>query len=77
MLNDLRDQTSFQEDEPIPDAAQNSQPAKRTRTFDQMTGMNAQQRFMLSVMLVTMLCLLGLMGLVVTGKIVPTFTFTL
>ena len=73
MLNDLRDQTSFQEEDPIPDAVPQSQPVKRARSIDQMTGMNAQQRFMLSLMLVVMVCLLGLMALVVTGKIVPMF----
>jgi hypothetical protein len=37
--------------------------------------MNAQQRFILSVMLLIVVCLLGVMFLFVTGKIVPPFLY--
>jgi hypothetical protein len=39
------------------------------RTFDQVTGMNAFQRFTLVVMLFMTICLLGFMLLILTGKI--------
>jgi hypothetical protein len=76
MLDNLRDQASFQEEEEplVPETPGKKQKtSKRRRTFDQMTGMNAKQRFVLSVMLLVIVCLLGFMFLVLAGKIVPTF----
>jgi hypothetical protein len=76
MLDNLRDQASFQEEEISElDAPQASKPIKRKRSFDQVTGMTAQQRFILAVMLLVIICLLGTMFLVIAGKIVPTFLF--
>jgi hypothetical protein len=76
MLDDLRNQASFDPGkEPPPEIT----PVKRSRqmgerrSFDQMTGMTAAQRFILAVMLFAIVCLLGFAGLVVTGKIVPPF----
>lgn len=75
MLDNLRDQTSFQpEEEPLPaDAPEQPKPRKRRRSLNQMTGMTAQQRFMLSLMLLVMVCLLGVVFLVITGKVVLPF----
>jgi hypothetical protein len=73
MLNDLRNQASF---EPGEEESQESihleQPIepKRRRTFNQMTGTNSVQRFLLALMLLVMVCLMGVMLLVVTGKVV-------
>jgi hypothetical protein len=73
MLDNLRDQASFQEEEePLdPNAPKLPKPRKPRRSFDQITGMTAQQRFALAVMLSIMVCLLGTVFLLVSGKIVP------
>ncbi len=74
MLDNLRDQTSFQEeDEPLDPNA--PKPPKPRRSFDQITGMTAQQRFALAVMLSVVVCLLGTMFLFLSGKMVPSFMF--
>ena len=70
MLDNLRDQASFQEEEePLDPNA--PKPPKPRRSFDQITGMTAQQRFALAVMLSIMVCLLGTVFLLISGKIVP------
>jgi hypothetical protein len=75
MLDNLRNQASFQPDEePLPTSLPEApKPPKPRRTFDQMTGMTAQQRFMLSVMLLVMACLLGVIFLVIMGKVILPF----
>jgi hypothetical protein len=75
MLDNLRNQASFQpEEEPQPTSLpEPPQPPKPRRTFDQITGMTAQQRFMLSVMLLVMVCLLGSIFLVILGKVILPF----
>jgi hypothetical protein len=77
MLDNLRDQTSFQEEEePLdPNAPKPPKPRKPRRSFDQITGMTAQQRFALAVMLSIIICLLGAMLLWINGKMVPPFLF--
>lgn len=79
MLDNLREQSDdsfFKEEEPTPETPE-QKPGKirRRRTFDQVTGMTAFQRFVLSVMFFLTICLLGFMLLVFTGKIVPSFLF--
>ena len=77
MLDNLRSQTSFQPGEEPPDPSEPAQPKPRKprRSLDQITGMKAQQRFMLSVMLLVMVCLLGAILLVFTGKVILPFSF--
>ena len=78
MLDNLRDQASssgyFQEEEA---PAFEEQPAvvlpRARRTIDQMTGMTAQQRFILVAMLLVMVCLIGSMFLVIAGKVALPF----
>ena len=73
MLNDLRNQASFEPEEEEPLETIQPQPPKlpkSRRSFDQMTGTNGKQRFMLALMLLMMVCLLGVMLLVITGKVV-------
>jgi uncharacterized membrane protein len=75
MLDNLRDQASssayFQEEEA---PAFEEQPAaavpQARRTIDQITGMTAQQRFILVAMLLVMVCLVGAMFLVIAGKVI-------
>jgi len=81
MLDNLRDQASFLEEEQPPETnkpIEHTSPKlpkerKPRRSFDQVTGMTAKQRFILAVMLLVMVCLLGIMLLVITGKVIPSF----
>ncbi len=77
MLDNLRDQASFQEEEePLdPNAPKPPRPRRPRRSLDQITGTTAQQRFALAVMLSIMVCLLGVMLLIISGKMVPSFLF--
>ncbi len=77
MLDNIRDQATFKEEEvpPDPDAPKPPKPRKPRRTFDQITGMTAKQRFAIAVMLSVMVCLLGTMLLLLTGKVVPSFLY--
>jgi hypothetical protein len=77
MLDNLRDQASFQEDEELQDSnpPRPPKPRKPRTGFDKITGMTAMQRFALAVMLSIMVCLLGTMLLLISGKIVPPFMF--
>jgi hypothetical protein len=72
MLDNLRDQASFQpEDEPQPtNLPEPPKPPRPRRTLDQITGMTAPQRFMLAVMLLVMVCLLGIVMMVISGKVI-------
>jgi hypothetical protein len=89
MLDDLRNQASFKEEEP-PEVKESKppkpakppkppKPPKKPRpriqlpSMDKMTGMTPRQRFVLAVMLLIMVCLLGMMLLLVTGKVIPPF----
>jgi uncharacterized membrane protein len=87
MLENLRDEASFKpDDEPQEsEAKKKTKPLKKPKTpkpprqrkphrsLDQVTGMTAQQRFILAAMLLVMVCLLGTMLLLLTGKIFPAF----
>ena len=78
MLDNLRSQTSFEpDDEEPPVSIEPEKPKRRKtrRTLDQITGMKAGQRFMLSIMLLVIVCLLGVILLVITGKVVPPIPF--
>jgi len=75
MLDDIRNQASFQEEEePLdPKAPKPPKPRGPRRNLDEITGMTAQQRFALALMLTIMVCLLGTMWLLISGKMVPSF----
>jgi len=80
MLDNLRDQPEvsiFNEEEAPPEEIEEKPGRIRRphRTFDQMTGTTAFQRFVLSVMIFITVCLLGFMFLVLTGKLNPSFLF--
>jgi hypothetical protein len=77
MLDNLRDSASqspyFQQDEePIPESGGPVAPPPR-RSLDQITGMTPQQRFIIAVMLLVVVCLLGTMAMMVLGKFVVPF----
>ena len=73
MFDNLRDSaSSFYEEEPN-DVYQEqavAKPAvsKRRRKNTRFLGMTPQQRFILSVMLMFMVCLIGVMAMFVLGK---------
>ena len=74
MLDNLRDQAaSSQFKEEVVPVKEEVEPPKPS--LNQVMGMNAQQRFILSVMLLFVVCLLGVMFLFVTGKVVPPFLY--
>ncbi len=77
MLDNLRDQASFTEEEgsPDPNAPELPKPRKPRRSIDKITHTTAQQRFVLAVMLAFMIFLLGTMFLVISGKVVPSSIF--
>jgi hypothetical protein len=80
MLDNLRDQPEasfFQEEEesaPEVPVQEPGEPRPR-RTFDQVTGTNAFQRFVLALMFLLTICLLGSMLLILTGKVIPSFLY--
>jgi|WetSurMetagenome_2_1015567.scaffolds.fasta_scaffold509019_2 hypothetical protein len=81
MLDNLRSQSSFEPDEtestePFITDKKPKKPRKEKKerqplpSLDKMTGMKAGQRFTLALMLFIMVCLLGTILLVLTGKVV-------
>ena len=78
MLDNLRNEASFQEEEEPIDTntpEEPPKPRKPRRSLDQVTGTTAKQRFALAMLLLIVVCLLGVMLLFVTGKVVPSFMF--
>jgi len=76
MLDNLRDQAAssqYYQDEESSPAQEEVKPAKPS--LGQFLGVKPQQRFILAVMLLFVVCLLGVMLLFVTGKIVPPFLY--
>ncbi len=77
MLDDLRNSSSFIDEEETPEqeeAVSGMRPARRRREQETFLGMTAQQRFILSLMLFFMVLVLGAFALVVTGSVaIPGF----
>lgn len=83
MLDDLRNSSVFLEDDESQDlfeeeaAFQEQPPAAQARIAPQQEslflGMTAVQRFILSLMLFFMVCLLGAFALVLTGSVALPF----
>ena len=74
MLDNLRNQASFTPDEeevPVePPKPEEPKPPKPHRSIDQITGTTDRQRLLLAVMVLVMVCLLGAIFLLITGKVV-------
>jgi len=69
MLNDLRDDTDYVEEEEQPDYEyQESVVASGTQS--QFLGMTPQQRLVIAIMILMMVCILGWFFLLITGSIV-------
>ena len=76
MLDNLRNQASFtpDEEEPLePSQPDQSNLPKPRRSIDQITGTTDKQRLLLAVMLLAMVCLLGSIFLLITGRVVLPF----
>jgi hypothetical protein len=79
MLDNLRSQAAFTPDEeeepPEPKKPEEPKPPKPHRSLDQITGTTDKQRFLLAVMLLVMVCMLGSIFLLLTGKVVLPFSY--
>jgi hypothetical protein len=73
MLDNLRNQATFEpEEEEKPEFIQPEQPKPRS-SFDKMTGTTDKQRLLLALMLLMIVCLLGVLLLFFSGKWVLPF----
>lgn len=73
MFDNLRDDSSFYEDEQSdqykePEAQVQPVVATRRRRNSRFLGMTAQQRFMLAFMLMITVCVMGMLAMFVTGR---------
>jgi len=69
MLDDLRNSSSFiDEDEPAEEEVVRNR-SKRGQSTGRFLGMTAQQRFILSLLLFLMVCVLGSFALVLSGSV--------
>jgi hypothetical protein len=73
MFDNLRDsaESSFYEEEPTDshkEPAPRKKAAARRRSNGQFLGMTAQQRFLISLMLMFTVCLVGTLAMFVLGK---------
>lgn len=73
MLDDLRNSASFldeeEESKPEEEKVAVKKAVRRKRKGQQFLGLTAQQRFIVSLVLFSMVCLLGFIALYVSGKI--------
>jgi hypothetical protein len=72
MLDDLRNSSSFIDEDETPEQEQQAMRHRMPRRQSKETflGMTAQQRFILSLMMFFMVCALGAFALIITGSIV-------
>ena len=73
MLDNLRNQASFtpDEEEPVePTKPEEPESTKPHRSIDQITGTTDKQRLLLAVMVLVMVCVLGAIFLLITGKVI-------
>ena len=73
MFDNLRDsaESSFYEEEPndlYKEPTPNKRTAPRRRSNGRFLGMNAQQRFLISLMLMFTVCLVGTLAMFILGK---------
>jgi hypothetical protein len=70
MLDDLRNSSSFIDEEEPPEEQSGRYRTSRGRSKGHFLGMTAQQRFIISVMLFLMVCVLGSFALILSGSVV-------
>ncbi len=69
MLDDLRNSSTFIEDEEPAEGKVERYRSDRGQGKGNFLGMTAQQRFIISVMLFLMVCVLGSFALVLSGSV--------
>jgi len=69
MLDDLRNSSSFLADEPTTEPEPVRTRVERRQQKETFLGMTAQQRFILSLMLFLIVCVVGTFGLLISGSI--------
>jgi hypothetical protein len=69
MLDDLRNSSSFIDDEPPAEQEPVQRRTPQRRQKETFLGMTAQQRFILSLMLFLMVCVMGTFALLITESI--------
>jgi hypothetical protein len=71
MLDDLRNSSSFEEEEPLETLEEEQAAPRRSvrRRKEPFLGMTPPQRFVISLMLFLMTCVVGVMALVIFEKI--------
>lgn len=69
MLDDLRNSSTFIEDEEPAQEKVRRYRSERGQGKENFLGMTAQQRFIISVMLFLMVCVLGSFALVLSGSV--------
>ena len=69
MLDDLRDDTDFIEEDDDQRGNQNKRTSAAAGAQTGFLGMTAQQRFVLAVMILLMVCILGSFFLLITGSV--------
>ncbi len=72
MLDDLRNSSAFIEEEESPEQEEKVIYRRPARRHSKATflGMTAQQRFILSLMMFLMVCILGAFALILTNSVV-------
>ena len=70
MLDDLRNSSSFMDEEEQAEEEVTYYRSSRQRRNGDFLGMTAQQRFIISVLLFLMVCVLGTFALLLSGRIV-------
>jgi hypothetical protein len=75
MLDDLRNSSTFIDDdeEPAVEEGYATSRSYRKQQKETFLGMTAQQRFIISLMLFLMVCVLGAFALVLSGSVVLPF----
>lgn len=70
MFDNLRDSSFYEEEQNdlYQEPAARSVPVPRRRSNGQFLGMNAQQRFFISLMLMFTVCLIGTLAMLVLGR---------
>jgi hypothetical protein len=69
MLDDLRNSSSFLEDEPPPEPVPVRPRIEPRPKKEKFLGLTAQQRFILSLLLFLIVCVIGTFGLLISGSI--------
>ena len=72
MFDNLRDSSFYEEEQDAlskePEVQAQTMAVRRKRRTGNFLGMSAQQRFLLTFMFMTMVCVMGVLAMVVLGK---------